>query len=109
MNYKCSYRHEIRGTFTGYHSAASPEHAAELARFYWCLPNDFPITVEPAYSPDTLLDAALAQIESASIREWAQKQRAIWLKIAERYLGKAKEPKPESFAVCIAAEAIGLW
>jgi hypothetical protein len=109
MNYKCTYQHAIRGIFTGYHNAPSPEHAAMMARFYWSLPNDFPITVTFAYDAESILDAALAQVESASIREWAQQQRATWLKIAESYLGKAKEPKPESLAICISAKASGLW
>jgi hypothetical protein len=109
MNYKCTYQHATRGTFEGFHSAPSPEHAAMMARFYWSLPNNFPITTTPVYDADSLFDAALAQVESVSIREWANKQRAIWLKIAEQYLGKAKEPKPESLAIMIAAEAIGLW
>jgi hypothetical protein len=109
MNYKCSYRHETRGTFEGFFAADTTEHAQRIARFHWNLPLDFPITATPVYDPTSLLDAALAQIESVSIREWANKQREIWLKIAAQYLGKAKEPKPETLKLVIVAEAIGLW
>jgi hypothetical protein len=109
MTYKCTYQHAFRGTFEGYFAADTTEHAQRIARFHWSLPLDFPITATPVYDPTSLLDAALAKVESDSVREWAEKQRAIWLKIAETYLGKAKEPKPESLAIVIAAEAIGLW
>jgi hypothetical protein len=109
MNYKCTYQHATRGAFEGYFAAETPERATDLARFNWALPFGQEIKATPVYDAGSLFDAALAQVESVSIREWANKQRAIWLKIAETYLGKAKEPKPESLAIVIAAEAIGLW
>ena len=106
MNYKCTYTSQAGNVFTSHHDANSPEHAAEQARFYRSLPNGYPVTAEPVYDAETLLDAALAEVESVSIREWAQCERATWIKIVEVYLAKVKEPKPESLAAVIALEAI---
>ena len=56
-----------------------------------------------------LLDAALAQVESASIREWVQSQRDIWIRlVATRIAEDARDQKVERMQIAIICEAIGL-
>lgn len=58
---------------------------------------------------EELFAAALAKVESASIRDWAQTEhnRPLWLKIAEKYVG---QPDAEyGLSSDIVGTAIGLF
>lgn len=55
-----------------------------------------------------LLDAALAHVESDSIRAWATRQRDVWLRIAQGSLDKNNgDVDPCRFASYILLTAMG--
>jgi hypothetical protein len=55
----------------------------------------------------TLLDAALAKVESASIREWVTSQEDVWLKILAK-AAQSKDPEiVDKVAAYIVCTAIG--
>jgi F0F1-type ATP synthase assembly protein I len=64
-------------------------------------------------TPESLFDAALAQVESASIKEWATKQSPAWLKIIqdsqERAKARGAALTVDMITALIVGEAIGLW
>lgn len=62
-------------------------------------------------TPEILFTRALLQVESASIRAWAQtdRNRPLWLEMASGHLEKyPHNPDPSLFAGLIVATAIGL-
>jgi hypothetical protein len=61
-------------------------------------------------TPEELLEQALEQVESKSIRTWAQsdRNRPIWIKLAEGALEKNPCCDVHGFAAYIVATAIGL-
>lgn len=54
-----------------------------------------------------LLDSALTKVESASIRAWAQGQRAEWIKIAHKWQILNPKADDTAFAAYILCVAIG--
>lgn len=64
-------------------------------------------------TPDQLFDAALAKVESSSIKEWAEKQRPAWIKIVRDSQDRAKAKgiafTSDMLTALIVGEAIGLW
>lgn len=60
-------------------------------------------------TPEQLFDEALKGVESASIREWAQKQRDVWVKYcAKPIFDDERGDKTVRLTIRILAEAMGL-
>jgi hypothetical protein len=58
---------------------------------------------------ESLLDRALAQVESASIREWVTSQRKVWIELGMMPLVAKHGPDcVERAVILIMVEAIGL-
>lgn len=60
-------------------------------------------------TPEQLFNAALAKVESKSIRAWAvtDHNRPLWLRIAADCLSRGKDA--DFLCLQIVATAIGLW
>jgi hypothetical protein len=58
-------------------------------------------------TPTELLDSALSIIESPSIKDWVERQRYIWLKIAAAALKNHPNVTKEGMAINILSEALG--
>lgn len=62
-----------------------------------------------ALNASQLLEAALAHVESDSIRAWAMRQRGPWLRIAKLTLDKKNgDVDPVEFASYIMIRAMGM-
>jgi hypothetical protein len=63
----------------------------------------------PTY-PTGIFEAALPLIESKSIREWAQQNRAAWLKIIanRRHMDGLDSDDPARWATVMVIEAMGM-
>ena len=59
------------------------------------------------WTPETLFDAALKEIESNSIRNWATSQKDVWLKILAKAAQSADPQIVYSVSAYIVAVALG--
>lgn len=105
MQFKMTHE-SPRGTQTCFYNMSTADRAIEQARWYWQLPQDAQITAEIVPTDaGSLLDAALLKVQSPSIPGWVNKQRGIWLKIAQHAF--EKNTTPELFAAYIVCTALG--